>query len=277
MSSHRWATTIRAVVGLLICGTVILPLLWMITTSLRDPGLVPPRQIEWLPQPLAWSNYHEVFGMLPFAIMARNSVIVTGLAVPLSVLSASLAGFAIAQLPPLARRWMVVFALVASLIPTAAIWVSRFVLFSELGLVDTWWPLILPALTGTSPLFTLVFLWSYLGIPRDVIDAARIDGSSAVRIWATICSPLVRSTTVAVSMLTFTLHWNNFTDPLIYVHSMDRQTLPFALSALFQLAPTDWPLLMAAATMLTAPVVVVFLLGQRAFVNGSRGAGWLSH
>lgn len=277
MRSHRWATAIRAVAGLLICGTVILPLLWMITTSLRDPGLVPPRQIEWLPQHLAWSNYREVFGMLPFAIMARNSVIVTGLAVPLSVLSASLAGFAIAQLPPFARRWMVAFALVASLVPTAGIWVSRFVLFSELGLVDTWWPLILPALTGTSPLFTLVFLWSYLGIPRDVIDAARIDGSSAVRIWATICSPLMRSTTVAVSMLTFTLHWNNFTDPLIYVHSMDRQTLPFALSALFQLAPTDWPLLMAAATMLTAPVVVVFLLGQRAFVNGSGGAGWLSH
>jgi multiple sugar transport system permease protein len=262
--------------GLFISGTVILPLLWMITTSLRDPGLVPPRQLEWLPTPLVWSNYGDVFEMLPFAIMARNSLIVAGLAVPLSVLSASWAGFAIAQLRPRPRRWIVAFALVASLVPTAGIWVSRFILFSELNLVDSWWPLILPALTGTSPLFTLVFLWSYSGIPRDIIDAARLDGSSAVRIWATICFPLVRSTTVAVTMLTFTLHWNNFTDPLIYVHSMDRQTLPFALSALFQLAPTDWPLLMAAATMLTVPVIVVFLLGQRAFMNGSRGVGWLS-
>lgn len=276
MIPRPWFTFVRVVVGLLISATVILPMLWMITTSLRDPGLVPPRQLEWFPKDPVWSNYREVFGMLPVATMARNSVIVTGFAVPVSVLSASWAGFAVSQLSPLARRWVVAFALVTSLVPTAGIWVSRFVVFSELGLVDSWWPLILPALTGTSPLFALVFLWSYSGIPRDIIDAARLDGSNAVRIWATICFPLVRSTTVAVSMLTFTLHWNNFTDPLIYIHSLHRQTLPFALSALFQLAPTEWPLLMAAATMLTGPVIMVFLLCQRAFVSGSRGVGWLS-
>jgi multiple sugar transport system permease protein len=223
-----------------------------------------------------WSNYADVFKILPFAAMARNSLIVTGIAVPLSVLCASLAGFALSQLSPVVRKRFTALAIVASLVPTPGIWVSRFVMFSELGLVDTWWPLILPALMGTSPLFTLVFLWSYSSIPQDITDAARLDGSNAIRIWATICSPLVRSTTIAVTMLTFTLHWNNFTDPLIYVQTMDRQTLPMALSALFQLAPTDWPLLMAAATMLTLPAVVVFLVGQRAFIPAGREVGWLS-
>jgi multiple sugar transport system permease protein len=128
---------------------------------------------------------------------------------------------------------------------------------------------------GTSPLFALVYLWSYLEIPADVIDAARLDGATAIRAWAQVAFPLVRPTTIAVTLLTFTMHWNNFTDPLIYIQTLGRQTLPFALSALYQLAPTDWPLLMAAAVMLTAPVVALFAIGQRWFDRYTRGEGWL--
>lgn len=277
MKQRQGTTLFRVAIGLLVSVTMIMPLVWMITTSLREPGSVPPRTLEWIPDPAVWSNYREVFDALPFATMAANSVIVASIAVPLSVLCASWGGFALAQLMPNSRRWLVALALVAAMIPTTATWVTRFVLFSELGLLDTWWPLILPALMGTSPLFVLVYLWSYAGIPRDIIDAARLDGTSAFRTWATIAFPLVRPTTIAVTLLTFTMHWNNFTDPLIYIQTLDRQTLPFALSALFQLAPTDWPLLMAAATMLTLPAVVVFLIGQRSFIQNARGEGWLGN
>ncbi len=269
--------TFRIAAGLLVAATMVLPLVWMVTTSLRERGSVPPRTLEWFPDAVVWANYRDVFDMLPFARMAWNSVAVAAIAVPLSVLCASWAGFALAQLSPATRRRLVVIVFVAELIPTTAFWVTRFVLFSQAGAIDTWWPLILPALMGTSPFFALVYLWAYLDIPRDVIDAARLDGASAMRAWATIASPLVRPTTVAIAMLTFTMTWNNFTDPLIYIQSMSRQTLPFALSALHQLAPTDWPLLMAAAAMLTAPAVVVFLVGQRAFRHDLRGEGWLGN
>jgi multiple sugar transport system permease protein len=215
--------------------------------------------------------------MLPFATMARNSIVIAMIAVPVSVLCASWGGFAMAQILPARRRRLVAITLVAAMIPTTATWVTRFVLFSQIGLIDTWWPLILPALMGTSPLFALVYLWSYLEIPRDIIDAARLDGTSAFRAWATIAFPLVQPTTVAVTVLTFTMHWNNYTEPLIYIQTLDRQTLPFALSALFQLAPTDWPLLMAAAVMLTVPVVLVFVIGQRAFAQHGRGNGWIGN
>lgn len=275
MSARHRAVPWRLLAGLVVSVTMVMPLVWMVTTSLRDPGSVPPRHLEWIPDPVVWANYREVFGMLPFATMARNSVIVTGIAVPLSILCASWAGFALAQLGQAPRRWLVLATLVAAMVPTTATWVTRFVLFSNAGLVDTWWPLILPSLMGTSPLFALVYLWSYREIPPDVIDAARLDGTSAFRAWATIAFPLVRPTTIALTLLTFTMHWNNFTDPLIYIQTLSRQTLPFALAALYQLAPTDWPLLMAAAVMLTAPVVALFAIGQRSFDRYTRGEGWL--
>lgn len=275
---HRSGTTIfRVVLGLVVSVTIVLPLVWMVTSSLRERGTVPPRRLEWIPDPAVWSNYGDVFSAVPFATMATNSVIVSAIAVPLSVLCASWGGFAMSRMLPNTRRWLVGLALVAAMIPTTATWVTRFVLFSRVDLIDTWWPLILPALMGTSPLFALVYLWSYAGIPNDIFDAARLDGTSAFRAWATIAFPLVRPTTIAVTMLTFTMHWNNFTDPLIYIQSLDRQTLPFALSALHQLAPTDWPLLMAASVMLTVPAVVVFLIGQRAFIENARGEGWLGN
>jgi len=277
MTRRTWTTGFRVTLGLVVAVTMVMPLVWMVTTSLREPGSVPPRRLEWIPDPVVWSNYRDVFDALPFATMAANSVIVTAIAVPLSVLCASWGGFAMSQLVPSTRRWLVALALVAAMIPTTATWVTRFVLFSQANLIDTWWPLILPALMGTSPLFALVYLWSFAGIPRDIFDAARLDGTSAFRTWATIAFPLVRPTTIAVTMLTFTMHWNNFTEPLIYIQSLDRQTLPFALSALFQLAPTDWPMLMAAAVMLTVPAVVVFLIGQRSFIESARGEGWLGN
>lgn len=277
MTPRPQVTALRIALGLFIALAMVMPLVWMIATSLRERGSVPPRRLEWIPDPVIWSNYRDVFAALPFATMAANSVIVTSIAVPLSVLCASWGGFALAQLMPRTRRWLVAVALIAALIPTTATWVTRFVLFSHLGLIDTWWPLILPALMGTSPLFVLVYLWSFMGIPRDIFEAARLDGTSAFRTWATIAFPLVRPTTIAIAMLTFTMHWNNFTDPLIYIQSLERQTLPFALSALHQLAPTDWPLLMAAAVMLTVPAVVVFLIGQRAFIHNARGNGWLGN
>lgn len=277
MTRRHVTIALRTALGLFVSFTMVLPLVWMVTTSLRAPGSVPPRQLDWIPDPAVWSNYPAVFDALPVAIMARNSIIIAAIAVPLSVLCASWGGFALAQLTPRARRRIVAVTLVAAMIPVTATWVTRFVLFSEIGLIDTWWPLVLPALMGTSPLFALVYFWAFAAIPRDIIDAARLDGASAFRTWATIAFPVVRPTTVAVTMLTFTMHWNNFTDPLIYIQSLDRQTLPFALSALYQLAPTDWPLLMAAAVMLTGPAVVVFLFGQRAFIHNARGEGWLGN
>lgn len=273
----RWHTIARFALGTAIALIMVLPFVWMLTTSVRERGTVPPRTLQVLPDSFTLDNFREVFQVLPFGTMAMNSIIVASIAVPASVLVASWAGFALLFLPARLRSRLVGVVFVAAMIPTTAFWVTRFVVFGYLNVIDSWWPLILPALTGMSPLFVLVFLWSYRGIPMEMFEAARLDGAGPVRIWATIAVPLTVPTTVAVAMLVFRMVWNDFVDPLIYIQSMSKQTLPFALSALYQFAPTDWPLLMAATVILTTPVVVLFLMGQRAFTNVNRGAGWMGN
>jgi multiple sugar transport system permease protein len=243
------------------------PLVWMISTSLRDPGQPLSRRLELVPDPIAWSNYREVFDLVDLWRFASNSAIVVAVAVPLTVLVASWAGFAMAQLPPTWRVRLIVFSLAVEIVPQTALWVPRFVLFKQAGLIDTPWALIAPALMGTSPFFCLFFLWAFLRVPREVFEAARLDGAGPLRIWAGIGMPLARPTATAVAMLAFLYYWSNYVDPLLFIQTTEKQTLPFALRMLYQLASSDWPLLLAAATMVTAPVVLVFLLGQRYFLG----------
>lgn len=277
MKSPSVSGLFNVLLGWFIAITLVLPFIWMISTSLRSLGTIPPRTLELIPATRDLSNYREVFNILPLAKMLGNSLIVSGIAVPLSVVCAAWAGFVMLLVRPRYRKVLIGVALVAAMIPSTAFWVSRFVIFSQFGMIDTWWPLILPALTGTSPLFAVVFYWSYRSIPIEVFDAARLDGAGPLRVWATIAFPLSRPATLAMTLLVFRMNWNNFTDPLIYIQSASRQTFPFALSALYQLAPTGWPLLMAASVMLTVPAVAIFIIGQRVFTNTDRGAGWLGN
>jgi multiple sugar transport system permease protein len=132
----------------------------------------------------------------------------------------------------------------------------------------------MPALAGGSPFYVLLFLWSFARLPRDLIDAARLDGAGPFEAWRSVAMPLVRPTSVAVAMLAFIAFWGNFIDPLLFVQSIEKQTLPYGLHLLHQLDSTNWPLLMAAAVMTTAPTVAVFLALQRYFLDPSHGADW---
>ena len=273
MRSRRlpWRPVAAIVVGVL----AVWPLVWMISTSLRDPGRPLTRRLELVPDPIAWTNYREVFDLVDLWRFAANSAFVVAVAVPLTVLVASWAGFAMAQLPPTWRVRLIVLSLAVEIVPQTAIWVPRFVLFKQVGLIDTPWALIAPALMGTSPFFSLFFLWAFLRIPREVFEAARLDGAGPLRTWAGIGMPLARPTATAVAMLAFLHFWSNYVDPLLFIQTTEKQTLPFALRMLYQLASSDWPLLLAAATMVTGPVVLVFLLGHRFFLGElGRSARW---
>jgi multiple sugar transport system permease protein len=265
----------RPAAALLVALLALFPLIWMISTSLRDPGQPLTRRLQLVPDPIAWGNYPEVFGLIDLWRFAANSAFVVTIAVPLTVVVASWAGFAMSQLSPAWRVRLILLSFAVEIVPQTAIWVPRFVLFKQVGLVDTPWALIAPALMGTSPFFTLFFLWAFLRIPREIFEAARLDGAGPLRAWATIGMPLARPTATAVAMLAFIYFWSNYVDPLLFIQTTEKQTLPFALRMLYQLASSDWPLLLAAATMVTAPAVLVFLLGQRYFLGDlGRSARW---
>lgn len=241
----------------------LLPLFWMASTSLRAPGRPLPSTPEWIPDPISWDNYPTVFDLVDLWRHAANSTFVVALAVPATVLVASWAGFALALLPASWRLSVTVYSFLVMMVPLAAVWIPRFVLFNEAGLADSPWALIAPALMGTSPFYVLLCMWGFLRVPAEIYEAARLDGAGVLRLWAGIGLPLARGSIAAVAMLAFVFYWSNYLDPLLFIRTPERQTLPFALQMLFQLARSDWPLLMAAATMVTGPVVAVFLLGQR--------------
>ena len=251
------------------------PLAFMVSGSLRQPGLPPPRTPELIPDPVVLSNYERAVDLVDLGRATVNSLLVAAVAVPLSVLVASWAGFALVRLPRTAARVLVAASLVALMVPLTALLVPRFAIFRTLGLTDTLVPLMAPALVAMTPFYVLVYAFAFRRLPADLWDACRLEGLTPLRAWRRVAMPLVRPVTAAVAALTFVLSWSNFLDPLVYVYDRDLFTVPLALKSLAQLDPTNYPLLLAGAVIATVPVVVVFLVAQRSFLHDYRGAGWL--
>jgi multiple sugar transport system permease protein len=243
----------------------VLPLIWVVSFSLRKTGLPPSRSIVWVPDPVAWENYARIFDMMPLVTFLGNSLLVAAMAVPVTLLTASLAAFAVAQSTRRFRERMVLVCVLLMLVPVTALWLTRYILFAKLGLIDTVWSLVAPAIMGSSPLFVLLYFWSFRRIPADQFEAARLDGASFVGLWLHVAMPQARAATVTVTVLAFIFYWSDFFSPLLYLKSEELYTLPVALQLMQQMDKTNWPLLMAGATFLTAPIVVMFLAVQRHF------------
>ncbi len=248
----------------------LLPLASMLVGSLRLPGLPPPRGIEWLPKPLAWGNYIAVFQSehgVELGRYALNTLVVELLAVPTTLLAASWAGFALEQLPSHLARRIITASLLLLLLPETALWVSRFILYKFAGLLDTPFALAAPSLLGTTPLYMLIFYWTYRRVPRETWEAARLDGVGAFRMWWSLGVPAARAAFAAVGILTFVYYWREFNEPLLYISTIGKYTLSVGLAYLEQLDPTNWPLLMAGSVVITLPLVMVFLIAQPFFLE----------
>lgn len=260
-----------------IAATVLflLPLWFMVAGSLREPGTAPPRTPELVPRPASVESYDRAFELVDLGRFALNSLAVAALTVPLSVLVASLAGFALVLVGPRTRAVLLGASFVALMVPVTALLVPRFTLFRWIGAIDTWIPLVAPALLGLSPFYTLLYYWSFRRLPPHIFDAARLEDAGPFAVWRKVAMPLVRPVTVAIALLAFITSWSNFLDPLVYLFDSDLYTLPLGLRSLSVLDRTNYPVLLAAAVVATAPVVLVFVVAQRFFLHEDRGAGWL--
>jgi multiple sugar transport system permease protein len=247
----------------------LIPLWLVVATSLRKVGLPPPVGVEWLPNPVVASNYVDIFNPeKSFANLGRyvvNSVIVVGVAIPVTLITASLAGFAMSQMGQTARKRLLAFTILLILVPGTAFWLARLFIFSRLGLVDTLLVLVIPAFMGSNPFFVLVFYWSARRIPMELFEAARLEGATALRLWWLVMLPLVRPASAVVGVLAFFMYWSDFLSPLIYIKSEANLTLAYGLQLFKELGRDGWPLAMAAAVFATAPVVALFLAVQRNF------------
>lgn len=266
----------RHVVPLIAVAVFALPLLLLLGGSLRPVGLPPPTGLDLLPQDPTLDAYRRLPEVLPVYQHLQNSTAVVLIAVPATVAVAALAGFGIRLLPPRRRRWAVVAVLLVMTVPVTAVWATRFEVFRLVGATDSLVPLVSTALLATNPFYALVYAWAFSAVPDSQLAAARLEGASLWRTFTGVALPQARAATLAVAVLAFAFHWGNFLDGLLYLVSETTYTLPVGLRLLQLLNPTEFPLLLAGAAVLTAPPVVVLLLSQRVLLDdplriGGRG------
>jgi multiple sugar transport system permease protein len=248
------------ILQVLLAVLFLLPIVWMIAASLTPAGTPLPRNLGLISSEITFENFKRAWHMVPFGQFTLNSLRVVSLAVPLTLVTSSWAGFAMSQLPrPNQRRWIAI-SLIVLMIPGIALWSTRFILYREIGIYNSIWALIAPALMGTSPFFVLMYYRAFRRIPHEVYESARLDGAGILQSWRLIALPIARPTSVGVALLGFVYYWGDFISPLLYLQSEKNYTLPIALQLLHQMGRSDWSLLMAAAVLsLTVPMAFFFI------------------
>jgi multiple sugar transport system permease protein len=247
---------------------LLLPFFWMISTSLKSNEAIfaiPPR---WIPETLHWENYAEVFRRMPFLLYFRNTTFITVMTIIGTVLSSSMVAYAFACLRWPGRDPLFIFVIATMMLPLQVIMIPLFVLFRDLGWLNTYKPLIVPAFLGGGAFNIFLMRQFFLSLPKDLFDAARIDGASEWRIYWQIALPLARPALVTVAILTFMFAWNDFLGPLIYLSDQSKNTLALGLALFTGQHQTDWGVLMAASIMMLVPVVLLFFFFQRYFIKG---------
>jgi multiple sugar transport system permease protein len=257
------------VYALLITLSVVflLPFMWMLSTSLKQSQDVFTYPPSFFPTSFLWQNYPAGWTILPFNTFLINSLIVTLSNVAGNLISCSLVAFGFARLRARGRSILFLLLLATLMIPREVTIVPRFLLFSELGLVNTLWPLILPAWFGYA-FFIFLLRQFFMSIPHELDDAARIDGASTLRILTDVILPLSGPALATVAIFSFIGNWSNLLDPLIYLRSQELYTLALGLNLFRGQNFTAFNLLMAVSILTLIPVLVMFFLSQRLFVQG---------
>lgn len=251
------------------------PTLWMITSSVKPASEIfrsPPTLFTAHP---TLAGYREAFEFQPFARQYFNSLYIAILVTVLTLVVSSLAGYAFARIRFPGRNLFFLVVLVGLLVPTEVTIVPLFQAFRVLGLINTHVPLIVvPAFGTAAVLGTFIMRQFFLVLPADLDDAARVDGLGRLRMWWSISLPLSRPALSAVAILTFLGSWNLYLEPTVYLTTPENFTLPQALTRFTDAYGTPmWDVQLAAATLTVVPVLVVFLVAQRQFVEGIAHSG----
>jgi multiple sugar transport system permease protein len=252
--------------------TFLIPLAWVISTSLKLPGEVFIQPIQWIPTEPRWSNYLEVFKQVPFEKFVFNSFYVTALGTLGAVVSSVMVGFALSRI-----RWPgrdVVFAVLLAtlMLPGIVTLVPVFILFKQVQWVGTFYPLWVPSWFGGA--FYIFLIRQYMmTLPGELDEAARIDGASNFRILWQVIAPLCGPAIASVAIFSFLAHYNDFIGPLIYISDNQMYTLPVGLLWIQGRFGNYWHLVMAASMMAITPIIILFFVAQRYFVQGIQFTG----
>ncbi|MFD8378531.1 carbohydrate ABC transporter permease [Streptomyces sp. NPDC059679] len=265
-------------------AVMLVPFLWMILTALKPASEL--GKGTWLPHDVRWENFVDAFKAAPFDVYFRNSLIIAVAQTLITVVLATAAGYALARTPIRGRT--VIFGLTVAMImvPVYVILIPRFLIVRSIpfaggndwlgqggiGWLDSWWALIVPG--ALAPLYVFLARQFYVDLPAELADAARLDGLSEVGIWARVMTPLIKPAVITIAVFQFQSSWNDFLWPLLVTRTDEMRPIQLGL-AVFSHADIEvqWNFLMAGTALATLPMIALFLVAQRYFVEGMASAG----
>ena len=265
---------VRVIVyALLLLGVaiVMIPFIWMLSTSLKKESelfVYPP---VWIPTPLQWQNYREAWNALPFNRFLLNTLYMTALAMFAEVFTAAIVAYGFARFRFPLRNTLFIILLSTMMLPGILTLIPKFVMWREVDRIDTFTPLTVGAWFVWGPSFVFLLRQFFLTIPREIEEAAIIDGANTVQVFSQIMLPLVKPALLAIGVLSFQANWNNFEGALIYLNTLDKYPMVLGLqffgASLSREAP-KWHLMMAMSTAMAAPILALFFIAQRYFIEG---------
>lgn len=265
---------------LLILGFVFtIPLFWVVTTSFKDEALVFTYPIEWIPNPVRWYNYPRLLERLNFSgvpgilFFFRNTFFISILATAGTLVSSILVAYSFARLQWPERDLLFSLSLATMMLPAVVILIPTFLLFRDLKWLDTFMPMIVPFWFAVQGFYIFLLRQFFMGLPVELEEAARMDGANTLRILWGIVVPLSRPAIITVSIFSFLQHYNEFLSPLLYLNTVEKFPMALGMRMFQGTYRTDWPMVMAATACFIFPVIVLFLIAQRHFIEGIQLTG----
>jgi ABC-type sugar transport system, permease component len=269
MTRRKW-TEQTLVYLVLVAGSAfsLLPLVWLLRSALMDMGQIFEMPPVWIPNPIRFSNFSEALTTLPFGRYFVNTIIIVALTIAGVVITCSVSAYSFARMKWRGRDLMFGLLLSSMMLPYAVTLIPSFVGWSKIGLTNSIVPLVAPAWFGGGAFNIFLMRQFFMSIPRDLDEAAYVDGASHWRIFISVIVPLTKPALIVVGLFTFLGSWNDFLGPLVYLNSESKYTLALGLQQFKGMYAAEWHLMMAAATVVLAPAIIVFFIGQKYFVEG---------
>jgi len=272
--AERRAKSVVKTVILIAFGLLFVsPLLWMISSSLKGPLEVFGIPFRWIPDEPRWQNYVEIWTdeTIPFLLMYFNSFKIAILSIVGQVVVSSLAAYAFAKMEFKGKNLVFMIFLASMMIPSQVTIIPQFMLFHRMGLYNTHWAVIFPVWFNMTSIF--LFRQFYMAIPNDLVESAKIDGASHLYIWSRIILPLTKPPMISVVILAFISAWDSYLQPLIFLVSKELYTVALGVNFYYRAEAQQFNLTMAAATSAIIPILIIFIFGQRYFVEGITRTG----
>ncbi len=268
LKSSNLKRNIVPTILLLFFGVVFAaPFVWLVSTSFKTPENVFKFPPQWIPVPFEWQNYLEVFVRIPFLLYLRNTVIIAVVPVIGQIFSSSMVAYSFSKIPWEGSRYLFGIVLATMMLPFQVTMIPLYIVWSRLGLINSFAPLLIPSFFGSA--YNIFLLRQFFnGIPDSLVHSARIDGSSEWGILFKIIMPLSKPALTTIGLFTFIAGWNNFMGPLIYFQDSKLFTLSLGLQTFMFEMNKQWEVLMAASTLFTIPMIILFFIGQKQFIKG---------